>query len=414
MPPTTVPGRQIRDQSVGTADLADQAVTFPKLAAHPAGGLHDAGSNQTGVKIADGSPLFVDSNGLDIVPVRARNVVINGNFNIWQRGTSFPSAGDGTYTADRWQMVIRNATGRFDVSQLTTTIGDLTAVHCLRHVVSTADADVGANDVVATVYTVEGYDLQALRAQTMTLSFWLWSNVTGVMHVAFRSPSGNGSYVEPVVITQAETWTHRTITLGHSLGVGTWAFDNAAGMQIAFVWSGGFNVSVGGTTGEWIGADLWTGQLQTNFLADEDNEVRIAQVQLEHGPVATPFEHLPFSLELMRCQRYFETSFPLGIAPAQGAGIITAGLSYAVQNAGTTRFMLTVPYAVQKRTSPTVTFYNPVSANGAWYNNDRGADSGTPVLQLSHRHAFIVNNNQVAGDAVGQRCYINWSADAEF
>ena len=94
-------------------------------------------------------------------------------------------------------------------------------------------------------------------------------------------------------------------------------------------------------------------------------QLEITGIQLEPGPVATPFEHRPIGTELALCQRYFEASGTPGssrvarwIAISDGNGVAPTFRS------GTVMFFQTA-----KRVTPTMTYFS--------YNGTSGAVSAT-------------------------------------
>lgn len=91
-----------------------------------------------------------------------------------------------------------------------------------------------------------------------------------------------------------------------------------------------------------------------NNVTIEFNTGTVERVQLEIGSVATPFEHRPFGVELMLCQRYFEKSYEIGTAP----GSATSTNGHYSASTGGARTGWHIPYAVVKRVNPTVTFWD--------------------------------------------------------
>ena len=119
------------------------------------------------------------SNGANLVNVDTgfgKNVIINGNFDVWQRGTTFTAAITGTYGPDRflWQ---QTGVGVVDLLQ-STSVPDNASDFSYQVDVTTIDATIAATDFYIVPYRVEGYD--ALRfafgasdAKALTLSFGL-------------------------------------------------------------------------------------------------------------------------------------------------------------------------------------------------------------------------------------------------
>jgi len=84
-----------------------------------------------------------------------------------------------------------------------------------------------------------------------------------------------------------------------------------------------------------------------NALTSSDY-FEVAEVQLELGKVATPFEHRSYGEELALCQRYYE-EVPLGRITGYHIAAVRAGFQWKVN----------------KRAAPTVTFSSSVLSTGA-------------------------------------------------
>jgi hypothetical protein len=199
-----------------------------------------------------------------------RNLIINGNFTVQQRGTSFSAPAD-VYTADRWWM--GNAAGR--------------------NVGFTSDgpyqnAMLITNNTSDNVFLRQGIEIQQGKCgpftlgSVWTLSLWSDSNAWVGRHLgarAFRNAGNMGNSVgEAGVTATAFAATGETAS-----GMSRYA------LQITI------DASPAATHGMFvIGLSLPSGGH------------RISAVQLEPGPVATPFEHRPVGIELALCQRYYQ------------------------------------------------------------------------------------------------------------
>jgi hypothetical protein len=130
-------------------------------------------------------------------------------------------------------------------------------------------------------------------------------------------------------------------------------------------------------------------------------------VQLELGTIPTPFERVPISDELVRCQRYYEKSFPLDMTPASNTGSFV-GASQIVAQATSVAFDLTIPFLVAKRVTPTVATYSPNTAGTNW-----AANTDQPVAtveRVSYRNVVLRANSPITQ---GRAYMIHWVADAE-
>jgi len=64
-------------------------------------------------------------------------------------------------------------------------------------------------------------------------------------------------------------------------------------------------------------------------------------------------------------------------------------------------------------TTPTITFYNPISANANWYNQSASADSGAGTDFSTGANGTFLSNAQVVGDTTGQLINVQATAVAE-
>jgi hypothetical protein len=270
-----------------------------------------------------------------------RNRIINGDMRIDQRnaGASAAINGNNVYTLDRWGA--QDATdGAFTVQQDSSAPARFTK--SLKVTVTTADASLGATQVAQIYQNVEGFNFADLgwgtaSAQTVTLSFWVRSSLTGTFGGCFSNDGNNRSYPFTYAISAADTWEQKTITVAGDT-TGTWLTTNAIGLRIYFGLGAGSTYS--GTAGSWSGSLFLTATGATSVIGTLNATWYITGVQLEVGSVATPFERRDYGRELILCQRYFvkETGYNAKIASRYGASLVY--LSY------------TTP--VEMRTTPTV------------------------------------------------------------
>ena len=105
-----------------------------------------------------------------------QNAIINGDFNVWQRGTSFSSVANLTYTADRWiyaksGVMVHDVISSTDVptvAQAGRLISNSLKIDC-----TTIDSSIGSGDFNLLTQKIEGYNFVPLAQKAMTLSFWL-------------------------------------------------------------------------------------------------------------------------------------------------------------------------------------------------------------------------------------------------
>lgn len=246
----------------------------------------------------------------------ARNLVTNGAMTIAQRGTSATGIGNGNsgyHTVDRFRFIEGGSpTYQFTLSQSTTAPTGFS--NSLKLDCTTADTSL-ANDVQLKIDTrLEGQDVQHLKygtssAETITLSFWVRSNLTGNYVVWFFQPDDDRSATKTYTINAADTWEHKSITLS---GDQTGIIDNNNGLGLQITWflGAGTNYTSGTANTDWQALDNTdrAAGLNVNLSSSTSNEWYLTGVQLEVGDTATDFEHRSFEDELHRCKRYYQQS----------------------------------------------------------------------------------------------------------
>lgn len=236
-----------------------------------------------------------------------RNRIINGDMRIDQRNagasvTVGPSLGSVLYTLDRWYG-FATSTRTFTVQRSTTAPAGFVNSAQLTVGVSGSPA---ASEQLLYGQSIEGFNTADLgwgtaNAQTVTVSFWVRSSVTGTYSFGVLNSAGNRSYIATYSIAAANTWEYKTITIPGDT-TGTWLTDNGAGMLIRFDLGSGSNFN--GTAGAWSGSFFWRTSGSVNWIANAGATWNVTGVQLEVGTAATPFERRLNELQL--CQRYFQ------------------------------------------------------------------------------------------------------------
>jgi hypothetical protein len=333
-----------------------------------------------------------------------RNKIINGNFTIWQRGTSIAAAT--TYTADQWT----NPTIGAQVSTITRETdvpASVNANFSLKTAITTANASPAAGDLHGITQIIEGYNFLSLKGKAITLSFWVKSSLTGTYSVSFRNGGNTRSYVTTYSISSANTWEQKTISLTHDT-TGTWDYTSGAGLRVTFTLMSGTTARTS-TLNSWQAGFFIASTSQVNFDATIGNTFFLSQVQLEEAtPVGGGFEFLDFNQELRLCQRYYEKSVPHDVTAFTDDSAAHSTVGGSVNDTATP-----VTYLVEKRASPTVTVYAASSGTvGAIRNRTTSADVTTVTTSgTSDAKGFYVY--KVSSITVGSWYGYNWTSSAE-
>jgi len=130
------------------------------------------------------------------------NPIINGNMDIWQRGTSFAAPANATYFADRWRIAY-STTGVVTASRSTSvpTVAESGVLfnYSLDLDVTTADAAIAAGDYCALQQSIEGFNWRHFAQRDVTLSFWVYATKTGTHCISISNSGLDRSYVAEYV-----------------------------------------------------------------------------------------------------------------------------------------------------------------------------------------------------------------------
>jgi len=347
--------------------------------------------------------------------VTMRNKIINGAMVIDQRnaGASITPT-SGQLSLDRFICYL-SAASKYTVQQNAGSITPPAGFTNYLGVTSSSAYSVSASDFFFIAQFVEGFNVADLawgtaNAKAVTLSFWVYSSLTGTFGGSLRNDGATRSYPYTYTVSSANTWTQISVTIAGDTS-GTWLTNNGVGVRVQF--GLGCGSSVSGTAGAWAGTNYQSATGATSVVGTSGATFYITGVQLEKGSTATSFDYRPYGTELALCQRYATSSFPSGTAWAQNAGT-TGTYAYLVQVSSTTAgFGVSMPFPVQMRTAPTVTYYNPSAANDKWRNTIANADSASGAAVNINAWGTMITNYQVAGDSASQTCKVHWSATSE-
>jgi len=207
---------------------------------------------------------------------------------------------------------------------------------------------------------VEGYNVADLgwgtaNASSVTLSFRVYSSLTGTFGGSITNSGQDRSYPFSYTISSANTWTTISVTIAGDTS-GTWLKTNGNGLSVFFGLGVGSTYS--GTAGAWAGAAYFSATGATSVVGTNGATFYITGVQLEKGSTATSFDYRPYGTELALCQRYYWQCTD------------SVGISTSAINLNRTAVNMPVPM----RTAPTL-------ASGATFTVG-GGSAGTPAIYI--------------------------------
>jgi len=292
-------------------------------------------------KGADGTVLVSDSTtstGLAWQPYAAqqaggKNAIINGAFDIWQRGTTFTS-GTQLYTADRWPISPNG--GTMTISRVNSELaGFRYAMRVQRPQGGTTTAQIYLGQGLVTE------DVIHMQGKQVTISFYAraganYSSAGSLLYVGANYGTGSGGYVYAPLTNDVNLF-QASFTLTTSWQRFSYTFNMPSNMT-EFRFYPYYTQS--GTAGASDYYDM-TGW------------------QLELGPVATTFSRYGGNIqgELAACQRYY---FRVNAFATSSYAIFGAGAGNS-----TTQARTIVPFPVTMRVKPTSIDYPTVGSNFA-------------------------------------------------
>ena len=246
-----------------------------------------------------------------------KNFIINGDMQVFQRSTAATAVTNAYATVDRYKFT-ENTSGAFTSER--STDSPIGTGYSLKLQCTSADTSMAAGDYAYMVQNIEAQNLQSLQygtssAKTLTLSFWVKSSKTGTYAIVF-SKLDNTVYLfrHEYTISQANTWEKKIITISPTAGstsfitsaAGAIDNDNGTGCSVFWWLCSGTDLN-GGTNNAWSSNTAhYTTTNQVNWFDSTSNNFYLAQVQLEIGEVATPFQHQDIGTTLHKCKRYYE------------------------------------------------------------------------------------------------------------
>ena len=256
-------------------------------------------------------------------PYTGANKIINGDMAIDQRNagaSALVGVASPQYFVDRFGYQC-SVTSKLTAGQ---NYGGVTPpagfVYYLGAKVTTAYAT-GAGDYFSLQQKIEGLNCTDLNwgtanAKAVTLSFYVYSSVTGTFGGVFQNSASNRSYPFTYTISVASTWELKTINVAGDTS-GTWLTTSGIGMEIA--WGLGVGSTYSGTAGAWAAANYISATGATNIINTLNATFYVTGVKLEVGSIATPFVSDDYALSFDKCKRYYQKYTYLASSYISGA-----------------------------------------------------------------------------------------------
>lgn len=353
---------------------------------------------------------------------RIINYCINGNFDIWQRGTSFTNPANGAYTADRiapWINVDGGTPPTIVHSRQTLTPGELDKSFYFYRINANGAGSGYGNSSYYTLYLQQienGTRLLCGLNKKITISFYARSSVNGRVIVLepIQNYGGGGivsseELLTPLRIILTTSWTKYTHTFTTNTLVGKTFGDNYDDRLKFWIWLQG-----GSTYNSRI----------TSPIPWASGNIDIAQIQINAGDTALDYIAPTFEDELRKCMRYYEKSCNSDVYPQNSYSSYNVTGCYGIAAASTAIIPLTSCFKVEKRITPAIVisggegataginYVRDNTAGGAKYMGSAPSVNWTTKTNL----CYYIGQGGTGANALTPGHYYSfyWTADAEF
>ena len=252
-----------------------------------------------------------------------KNRIIDGAMQIDQRnaGASVTPT-NGQYTIDRWCSFLSQSS-KYTVQRNAGSVTPPAGFSNYLGVTSLSAYSVLTSDTFFQYQPIEGFNFADMawgtaNAQTVTLSFWVRSSLTGTFGGALTNEAANRSYPFSYTVSSANTWEQKTISIAGDT-TGTWVgATNGTGALLRFGLGSGSTFT--STAGSWQSGNFVQPTGSVSVVGTNGATFYITGVQLEKGITATSFDYRPYGTELALCQRYYAKSYNQSTVPGSNAG----------------------------------------------------------------------------------------------
>lgn len=367
----------------GTA-AADSATAAGASATAAAGSATAAASSEAAAAASAAAALVSETNAAasalaaenEVDSIRPslgfRNHIINGDFRVWQRGTSLSAGTGNRLLADRW---ITSANGSTIAPERVLATG-IEQYYFHR---ATVSSSAGAANFATMSQKIEG--LRKFSGRAVSLSFSAKADAAKPMAAYLIKNYGSGGSpsspdiiaIDDFALTTAFQRFDKQFTIPDDTSR-TYGTADDSFLQIVLAFDLGSNFSA-----------------YASGLGQQSGVFDIHQVQLEYGDVVSPFEHRPLAIELPMCRRYYRrlgrgvTGYVLNTTTFRMNGIFEPPM----RSVSTPALLTTTPqiaYAGTSQTGSASAVASPSGQPEGWYcsiNGFTGLTAGQAALMLS-------------------------------
>ena len=337
-----------------------------------------------------------------------RNLIINGDMRLAQRGTTLTAASG--YLIDRFRLSSGNTDENPTFAQVDVSSGTTPYSEGFRKALKLTNGNqsggAGVTDYMSIQYNVEAQDIAnsgwnyISSSSFITMSFWAKSSVTKTFTLSLYTADGTPrGYYHNFALT-ANTWTKIIHPIPGNTSP-TLQFDNNNGLGMQFQWNmyNGTNYTSGSTVDQWVnysGSSSFPDDTD-DWYVQNDATFELTGVQWEVGSQGTAFEHLSFAEQQRLCFRYYQSdSFTTMFGNASGA-------------VSTPKIL----FPIKMRTAPsTFTVNYNDNGSGTFRNqNDGSTLTGHTTYDTADNGFSARGSNGVSGSIIYSSTYF---ADAEF
>jgi hypothetical protein len=329
-----------------------------------------------------------------------RNVIHNADFRINQRAAASYATSNGKMNMDRW-----SGNSNYGAATITQNSTENFPGYFYRATVNTtASLSTGSFFWIAS-QQVEGNDITSLNlgdpaGRRVNVSFWARSSVSGQYSVMIGVRNSTGTWFysyRPFTLATTNKWTYISLsfdvdpayncpapTIDNNFSFGVW-FVGGVGSTYQSAVQNNFSSSVPAGTAS-----------NVNLMATNGATFDLAQVQVEPGFIATPFEFVPVAQQLRRCLRYYQKSYAYATTVGTSTFVGSYGYTWTQQRAhsySTFSFWYTIPFEARMRAAPTITAYGPSGGSSGVFSIDKG----TYVNGTANFNQITDSNFQVYG-----------------